>query len=242
MAKDIQITVDLTEFNRALKEYTAVSKLTISEAVNKKARDFCFNAAEHAGIAADGAIKSVDQGLFHALAAAGPGSKGSGAFKRAAEAAQERIKARFGAGPFPRGKGNAKAANAIQRLRLRATRYSRALWFKLVDQLRSQTSEAKGGKKGPAKKNKIKNTTAKAAIESGKFDRPQAVLEIAGVEQRHVQRVLQNAADAGMRDTILDMRDYIDRKLGKVAGDYSGRKARSRATGAPRGRRPNWKG
>jgi hypothetical protein len=238
MANSVSVTVDLTEFTKALKEYAAVSRRTVSESVNKKARDFCFNAAEHTDVSAENGIRDVGYSLFHALAAAKPGGKGSSDFKDAAEKAQERISARFGKGPFPKGSKNRQAANAIQRLRLRARRYSQALWYKLVDQLRSQTSEAKGGKRGPAKKSKIKNTTAKAAIQSGKFDRPQAVLEIVGVETEHVQRVLQEAANLGMRDTILDMRDYINLKLGKVAGDYSGRKARSRATGAPRGRRP----
>ena len=233
----IRVTVDLSEFNKALREYVDVSRLTISEAVNKKARDFCFNAAEHTDVSADGGIRDVDPSLFNALAAAKLGGKGSSDFKSAAETAQERIAARFGQGPFPRGKGNRKAANAIQRLRFRARRYSQALWYKLVDQLRSQTAEANGGKRGPSKKNKIKNTNANAATQSGRFDKPKAVLDIVGVEDTHVQKVLQKAANMGMRDTILDMRDYINLKLGKVAGDYSGRRARSRATGAPRGRR-----
>lgn len=251
MSDSITVSVDLTEFTKALRDYAAVSRLTVAEAVNKKARDFCFNAAEHTKVTEIGGsafgkgvkvISGTDEKLFHALASAKPGGLGSANFKDAAQKAQARIGKRLGAGPFVRGNSNAKAAAAISQLRFRASRYSQALWYKLVDQLREQTAQAQGGKKGPAKKKKIKNVTANAATETKTFDKPRAILKIEGVEQDHVTEILQRAADAGMRETIADMREYISRKLSGVAEAHSGRKKRSRAIpGAKRGRRPGAK-
>lgn len=237
MADKVTIQVDLTEFNQAMREYVAASKMTVAEAVNKKAADLCFYAADNTDVAPQQRMRALPMGLFHALAAAKPGGKGSANFHAAAEAAQERISKKLGSGPFVKGKKNEQAARAIKNLRVRASNYSRAIWYKLAAQIKAQTSAEIKGKRGPAKQNKIKNTSAKAAQESGFTDKPYAVLDITGITEDHSRDVMEKALRRAIPELVADMRTYINRKLSGIASDYSGKGKRSRSTGAPRGRR-----
>ena len=219
MADQIKVTVDLTEFNTAIKEYIFHSKMEISEAVNKKAGDIALFAAKRAKKATRGSYPPLSSGLYNALVAADP-KKSSGPFAKAAEEAQHRIRKKF-SGPIPRGKRNAKAAAYLFSRRSQSAGYSKALFVKLANDLGKAVTGVRVSKKKQAS---IDNATGKKAKVSGTFDKPFAVLEIKGVEQDHANNEIEPALQAGVNDAVKDMGKYINRKLRELARKHSGRR------------------
>jgi len=202
MADNVRMDVDLSEFSQALREYLTYSKLDVAEAVNKKAGDVAFSAVKHikSGSEVTKEIRRLGKGsrLFHALATGktklGESTKGAAV----------------------KGKGNKKVADAIFASRVRHGNYSRALFLYLASKFGKKVSKLK-------KTNRIENAKATKAPASGKFDKPQAVLEIIGVESSH-EPLLSRAMQKGIDAQVEDMRRYINRKISERARKHSGRR------------------
>ena len=219
MADQVKVTVDLTEFNTAIKEYIFHSKMEVSEAVNKKAGDIALFAAKRAKKATKGGYPPFSSGLYNALVAADP-KKSSGSFSEGAKMAQHRIRNKF-PGQTVKGKGNEKAAKYLFSRRTGSIGYSKALFIKLAKDLGKTVTGVRVSKKKEAS---IDNATGKKAKVSGTFDKPFATLEIQGVEQDHASNEIEPALQAGVDDAVKDMAKYINRKLRQLARKHSGRK------------------
>lgn len=197
----ILVNVDLLEFQAALDEYVKESRLDVADAVNKKAGDVAFKAAtarQVNGNRPKGKLNKLgkESKLWHALAT---GKTKFGVSKK---------------GAAVKNQGNAAVAQAIWESRLRHIHYSKSLFLRLAQ---------KFGKKVKALRasNTVENVAAKPATK-GMFDKPEAILEILGVDADH-ETILDEAMLHGLRGQTADMRKYLDDKIAKRAKAHSGR-------------------
>lgn len=208
MAKSVDVRVDLRQFTKALQQYEQESSRDIATIVKGAAIDVAFKANQATPRAAKGEIPPASSPLYYALASANPVSNG-GAFGRAAEAAQRRIKGRF-----VKGSGELKkAARLIRSKRSSAVSYSKALFLKLAAQI--------GGKVRVAKSSDIGN--AKATETKSKL-RPAVTFKIEGIEQEHAKQIIQPALQKGINAVAVKFRDRLASKLAVNAKRHSGKK------------------
>jgi hypothetical protein len=200
MAAPISIKVDLREFNKALKEYVAESKMEIADAINKKAGDIAFRAAVNTPVAKGITVKDVGipkgHPFWHAIAT---GKTKFGVSKK---------------GAAVKGKGNKKIANAIFASRKRHISYSRALFLHIAAELGQKVKSIR-------KSSKIENAGGLKADRKGLTDKPRATLKIIGVESSHAP-ILQDALNDGIAWVIKDMAGYVGNKIAKRAKAKSG--------------------
>lgn len=201
MADQIQVDLDLSEFTAALRQYVVESRLEVQDAVNKKAGDVAFAATKHLPKREKtlGEINRFGKGnkLFHSLAT---GKTKSGISTK---------------GAAVKGKGNKKIADAIFASRKRHVSYSSSLFLYLAQKFGKKVRALK-------KMNNIDNAAATLARRSGQFDKPEAVLEIIGVESTH-EPLLMDAMQKGLSSQVADMQKYIERKIAERAKAHSGR-------------------
>jgi phosphoglycolate phosphatase-like HAD superfamily hydrolase len=197
----ISIDVDLKEFSDAMREYLKYSSLDVAEAVNKKAGDVAFSATRAASVSHKKPERKLNKigkesRLWHALAT---GKTKLGTSKK---------------GAAVKGKGNADVAEAIWASRLRHIHYSKSLFLHLAK---------KFGKTVTAVSSKgVQNAVATHAPKRVS-DRPEAILEILGVEKTH-EPLLEKAIQHGIKAQIKDMQKYINDKIAKRAKAHSGRR------------------
>jgi hypothetical protein len=209
MAKSVKVDVNIEDFTKVLRRYVVASKKDVATAVRDKAGDVAFMGAKNTKKADKGQIPPLASGLYNALVAADP-KKVGGDFGFAAQRAQEKIKKKFGAGPFPKGKNNAKAAAYLRNRRAGAASYSKSLWLKMAREL--------GKKVAKLRSDKIKNTEVRQDNMSGFSNVPSVTLRIKGVDQKHASEVLEPAMQAAVDDVSKDMLRYIKRKFEENAG------------------------
>jgi hypothetical protein len=209
MAKSVSVDVNIADFTKVLRQYVVSSKKDVATAVRDKAGDVAFKGAKNTAKADKGQIPALSSGLYNALVAADP-KKVGGDFGFAAQRAQEKIKDKFGSGPFPRGKNNKKAATYLRNRRAGATGYSKSLWLKLARDL--------GKKVAKLRSDKITNADATQENMSGLSNVPRVSLKISGVDQKHASEVLEPALQAAVDDVAKDMLKYIKRKFEENAG------------------------
>jgi hypothetical protein len=194
MAKDsVRIKVDTGELQRALRDYMAHTSKTLPEAVNKIAIDVAFQANRAAKRATPNNIKRAD-------------ANGKLFHSLAATGATKFGKA-------VRGQGNAEIAQKIFDARVRAINYSKAIFLKLAKDLGGNMRSAIGRSlpSGPTA------TRARNSI------RPQAVLDIVGIQDKHAANIIQPAMQGGINAVAKDKREYINRKIAEGARRHSGR-------------------
>jgi len=210
MANDsVRIRVDTGELERSLRDYMAYTSKTLPEAVNKIAIDVAFQAEkvvtrsafktvswEKLAYVGTTTTTTVNKALFHALAT------GKTRFG----------KTRFGAAV--KGQGNEEIAKKIFESRGRAVNYSRAIFIKLAEDLGKVLRRSVG-------RGLPRNASATKARKS---IRPQASLNVDGVEKRHADDVLQPAMQRGIDAAAKDKREYITRKIAEGARRHSGRR------------------
>jgi len=195
MAKDsVRIRVDTGELERALRDYMAYTSKTLPEAVNKIAIDVAFQANRAAKKATPKNIKRAD-------------ANGRLFHSLAATGATK-------FGTAVRGQGNAKIAQKIFDARVRAVNYSKAIFLKLAKDLGGNMRSALGRSlpSGPTA------TKARNSI------RPQAVLDIVGIQEKHAASIIQPAMQKGINAVANDKREYINRKIAEGARRHSGRR------------------
>ncbi len=194
MSDRVTIEFDDRQFQRALASYLTETGTSVSEVVNNKAKFICITASKDVPI---GDVKQNfdrDSKLFNAIAT---GGTRLGIPKK---------------GAFVKGTGNAKAAKAIFNRRASAKSYSRFLWLKLAGEL--------GGRMGKAaaKMNHAKAVKAKPSL------RPFATLSIDGLEQDHVNKVMQPALQRAVDKEAASMVEYLAKRQAKVAAKHSSRR------------------
>jgi hypothetical protein len=197
----ISATVDVREFTKALQEYVRESSMDAADAVNKKAGDVAFKAAQSLPTVAEGRGKIQRIGkknrLWNAIAS---GGTRLGISKK---------------GKAVRGKGNADLAKEIYESRLRHVPYSRAIFLTLAAKMGKKVSKVR-------KSSSIDNAIASKAKTGGAIYTPKAILEILGIQQSH-SPVMVEALTKGLANQVQDMKDYIARKIAKRAQAHSGR-------------------
>jgi len=208
MAKSVSVDVNIADFTKVLRQYVVSSKKDVATAVRDKAGDVAFKGAKNTAKADKGQIPALSSGLYNALVAADP-KKVGGSFGLAAQKAQDKIKGKFGSGPFPRGSTNKKAAIYLRGRRASATGYSKSLWLKMARDL--------GKKVAKLRSDKITNADATAENMSGLSNVPRVSLRITGVDQKHATEVLEPAMQAAVNDVTKDMLAYLKRKFEKNA-------------------------
>jgi len=196
----MKMKVDLTEFNAAMRNYVKETKMTVAEAVDKKAIDLAFKANQESKRADKGTIQPKGSQLYHVLAATGATRHGKSV----------------------KGKGNKKIADKIASGRTSAVNYNKAIWLKLAADLGAAVKRLA---KRSAKMDHVTGTKSK---KGGVTDKPFALLEIGGlkgVEAKNMREQLEPALKRAMTTVIKDMRVYIERKIAERAKKYSGRKS-----------------
>lgn len=183
MADGARITFQDEEFTRVFREYSKATSKTLEGAINAKAKDVCFRAANAANTKTSTFPDRYpkESPLWHALAATGATKFGQAV----------------------KGQGNKKLARTIYNSRLRAKGYSRAIWRKIA-------SDFGGALSGKA--SKIDHARGIKAKDSFK---PEAQLIVDGLEQSHVDDVMQPAIDAALKYVAADMRLYLAKKMSK---------------------------
>lgn len=185
MPDGLEIVFDDADFTEALSEYVGVTSKTLTEAINAKAKDVCFKAANEtikpSEVSAN--IKRYPKGtpLWHALAATGATKYGKAV----------------------RGEGNKKLANKIYNSRIRATGFSRAIWRKIASDF------------GASLRGKAAKISAARGIKARKSHKPFAVLLADDLEVDHVRGVMQPAVDRALKHVARDMVKYLSRKMGE---------------------------
>lgn len=194
MSDRVTIEFDDRQFQRALASYLTETQKSVSEVVNKKALFICLHASKEVPI---GNVKddyTKESKLFNAVAT---GGTKLGIPRK---------------GAFVKGEGNKKAAKTIFSRRASAKGYSRFVWRKLAGEL--------GGKSGKAssKIEHAKATRAKPSL------RPFATLAIEGLEQDHVDKVMQPALQKAVDKEAASMLSYLTDRQARVAAKHSSRR------------------
>lgn len=197
-----ELTFDNAEFVQALRDYMEATGKEAADVVNKKAVDVCFRAAKETPDAdlADLAQYSPAKGLAGAperkmFHAIATGNSSRGASKL---------------GSAVKGKGNRKIATKIYNSRKRAKGYSKAIWYRIARDF---------GKKMRGKFN-IQHAHGTKAVPG---INPTAILEADGLQIQHIDRVMSDALETALFAEAKDMREYIERRLAKIAADHSAR-------------------
>ena len=194
----MKIKVDITEFNRALKDYVLESKMDIGDAVNKQAIKVAFYANKKSSKANDGTIPPKGSRLYYALAASGENKYGKAV----------------------KGKGIGKIARKIASRRFSAVSYNKAMWLKLAIDLGAQVGKAS------KRMMKMEHVQGAKAQTNGRTDKPFATLIIGGLKGIEADNMREHIAPALQSAVILaakDMQVYINRKLRERGARYSGR-------------------
>lgn len=193
----VRVTVDLREFQAALRDYVAATEMDMTEATNKKAIDVAFQAAKNTP---NSGFKETapprGNAMWHAIAT---GKTKAGV-------------TRFGAAV--RGKGNEDIARKIYDSRIRAKAYSISLWLKIAADLGAKVRKLR------KKSASIKNADGDKAKIGPK---PLARLTIVGVELPH-SAILQDALRKGIAAVTKDTLTYAKKKLAQRGKQFSGRK------------------
>jgi phage gp36-like protein len=194
MSDRVTIEFDDREFQRALALYLSETGKSVADVVNKKALFICLHASKDVPI---GNVKddyTRESKLFNAVAT---GGTRLGVHRK---------------GVFVKGDGNAKAAKKIFGGRARAKGYSRFVWLKMAGEL--------GGKSGKSSSRieHAKATKAKPSI------RPFATLAIEGLEQKHVDKIMEPALQRAVDKEAASMMQYLADRQAKVAAKRSSRR------------------
>lgn len=198
----MQIQIEDEDFIRALQQYTDLSSQNLTDAINKKAKDLCFEAAKVMPRGEPYKDNPKGAKIYHVLAAGGNRAKNG-----------QSLETRFG--KHPKGKGNKKIANKIATARNTAKNYSRAICLKMAADLGATLTRFVN------KAGKIKHARGKAAKKGIKIA---AYLDVDGLEKSHVQDVIQPAFNKAAKKVEKDMQKHINRKLREAAKKHSGRK------------------
>jgi len=193
------IALEDEEFTRAFNQYLDVTSKTVTEAVNAKAKDLCFQAARQMNSGDPSREHPKGSRIYHVLAAGGNSRKNG-----------QSLETRFG--KAPKGKGNKKLADKIYNRRRRSKGYSRAICVKMAGDFGAKLTVKAG------KINYASGTPAKPSI------RPVAYLNVKGLEKDHVDNELQPAFERGLRIVTRDMRKYLSKKMARDAKKHSGKK------------------
>jgi hypothetical protein len=199
----MSVTIDLREFNQALKQYAVAGKKTIAEATNKKMESLMINAAEFTPVGSKSNIPEPGQFALVAY------WLGGGYTRKQAAAFEKRMLMR----------------------RRQAVRFLRSFFVRGKLALLGKLSASKGvyayAKRATANNQNImiesgyeyKNPKSRRWTDPDK-------------DAAKAERILKRALDKSIAFNIKDMEVYIQGKLGNTAAKYSALQARNAIRGA----------
>lgn len=199
----MEITIEDEGFVRALQQYTDLTSENTVDAINKKAKDLCFEAAKQMPVGKPYKDNPKGSKIYHVLAAGGNRAKNG-----------QSLETRFG--KHPKGKGNKKMANKIAVSRNTASNYSKAICLKMASDIGGYLKRRIIKKSGT-----IKHARGKRATKGMKI---KATLDVEGLEKSHVDEVIQPAFNRAAKATTKDIQKYIDRKMKEAAKKHSGKR------------------